>query len=104
MTPNGPLIGPANSFRCSGGGLSLMEALRDAGSHAAICVARSLAPPATSTSRIAGPHRSHQDEIELLEESENFRPESSRLSCQIRLDELPPKPQWSRSHRKKSET
>jgi len=52
-------------------------------------VARSLAPPATSTRECAGPHRSAPRRIELLEESENFRPGTSRLSCQIRTDELP---------------
>jgi 2Fe-2S ferredoxin len=72
-------------------GLSLMEALRDAGLPiAAICGgAKSCATCHVyleNAPDLTGPH---QDEIELLEESENFRPGTSRLSCQIRTDELP---------------
>src|SRR5258706_1339355 len=72
-------------------GMTLMETLRDAGLPiAAICGgAKSCATCHVyleNAPDLTGPH---QDEIELLEESENFRPGTSRLSCQIRTDELP---------------
>src|SRR5882724_9678222 len=72
-------------------GMSLMEALRDAGLPiAATCGgAKSCATCHVYIENAPDLPGPHEDEIELLKESEYFRDGTSRLSCQIRAEDLP---------------
>jgi len=72
-------------------GMTLMEALRDAGLPiAAICGgSKSCATCHVYIENAPDLPDPHEDEIELLKESEYFRDGTSRLSCQIRAEDLP---------------
>jgi len=72
-------------------GTTLMEALRDAGLPiAAICGgSKSCATCHVYIENAPDLPDPHEDEIELLKESEYFRDGTSRLSCQIRAEDLP---------------